>query len=256
MFQFIENYFLFRPTPSSKEWIPPPEGYGIEELWIQTPDGNQIHAWWVPPPDKNPKKAVLYCHGNGGNLSLRFEGVKRWHKLLGLGVLIFDYPGYGKSPEKPSEKNCHASSEACYYWLLERGFKSTDLIFYGGSLGGAIAAKLASSYPPACTVLVSAFTSFRDMAKKLYPWLPGTSLLRTKLDTLEYVKASSSPIFIAHGDADRLVPFSHGIALYEASSAKKFFHPMKGLDHHHSPDAAFYDNLKVFLENELNFYIK
>jgi fermentation-respiration switch protein FrsA (DUF1100 family) len=173
-----------------------------------------------------------------------------------VGVLIFDYPGYGKSLGKPSEQSCYASSKASLDWLLQQGFKPSDLIFYGGSLGGTIAANLAASYNPGCTVLVSAFTSFKDMAKKLYPWLPGTSFLRTKLDTVAHIKASTSPLFVAHGTADRLVPFSHGQILYEASPAKKFFHIMKDLDHHHSPDLAFYNNLKRFLTQEVGFYSK
>lgn len=203
-----------------------------------------------------PKKAVLYCHGNGGNLSLRFEGVKRWLQFLEVGVLILDYPGYGKSLGKPSEQSCYASSKASLDWLLQQGFKPSDLIFYGGSLGGTIAANLAASFNPACTVLVSAFTSFKDMAKKLYPWLPGTSFLTTKLDTLANIKASTSALFVAHGTADRLVPFDHGKSLYDACGAKKFFHVMKDLDHHHSPNSAFYENLRCFLTNELGFYSK
>lgn len=256
MFQSIENFFLFKPTPASKEWISPPEGFCIEELWLQASDGNKIHAWWIPPPAGKPKKAVLYCHGNGGNLSLRFEGVKRWLQLLEVGVLIFDYPGYGKSFGKPSEQGCYASSKASLDWLLQQGFKPCDLIFYGGSLGGTIAANLAASFNPSCIVLVSAFTSFKDMAKKLYPWLPGTSFLTTKLDTLAHIKASTSPLFIAHGTADRLVPFAHGKILNDACGAKKFFHVMKDLDHHHSPNPAFYENLRRFLTHELGFYSK
>lgn len=247
---------MFKPTTAAKEWISPPEGFCIEELWLQASDGNKIHAWWIPPPMGKPKKAVLYCHGNGGNLSLRFEGVKRWFQFLEVGVLIFDYPGYGKSLGKPSEQSCYASSKASLDWLLQQGFKPCDLIFYGGSLGGTIAANLAASFNPACTVLVSAFTSFKDMAKKLYPWLPGTSFLTTKLDTLANIKASTSALFVAHGTADRLVPFDHGKSLYDACGAKKFFHGMKDLDHHHSPNSAFYENLRCFLTNELGFYSK
>ena len=170
--------------------------------------------------------------------------------------MIFDYPGYGKSFGKPSEQGSYASSKASLDWLLQQGFKPCDLIFYGGSLGGTIAANLAASFNPACTVLVSAFTSFKDMAKKLYPWLPGTSFLTTKLDTLAHIKASTSPLFIAHGTADRLVPVSHGQDLYDCSNAKKFFHVMKDLDHHHSPNPAFYENLRHFLTHELDFYSK
>jgi fermentation-respiration switch protein FrsA (DUF1100 family) len=94
------------------------------------------------------------------------------------------------------------------------------------------------------------------MTKKLYPWLPVTSFLKTKLDTVAYIKASTSPLFVAHGTADRLVPFEHGKILHDACGAKKFFHVMKDLDHHHSPDPAFYENLRHFLTHELGFYSK
>ncbi len=247
MFEFIENFLLFRPTRASQGWSPVPEEFAVEDVWILSTRGDKIHAWWLPPPAGKPHRALIYCHGNGGNLSYRFDGVKRWHQSLDLGVLIFDYPGYGKSSGKPSESGCHDSANASLNWLFLKGFKPRDLIYYGGSLGGAIACKLAQDTPPACLVLNSAFTSFKAMAQKLYPRLPGLAFLKTKLDTLSWIKFCYCPVFISHGTADRLVPYSQAEELFAAAAEPKFLHPMKNQDHHHSPNQAFYSNLKAFL---------
>lgn len=248
MIKAVENYFLFHPTKASKGWNIPPSTYPVEELFLPSADGNSIHCWWLPPPENETRRAVLYCHGNGGNLSFRFDSVRRWHELLRTGVLIFDYPGYGKSTGSPSETGCHLAAEASLQFLLrDQGFSQLNLVYYGGSLGGPIACKLARKHPPACLVLNSSFCSFQSMAKKLYPWLPGTQFLKTKLDTLSWIQECTCPVFISHGTADRLVPFSQGEELFLAAHEPKFFHSMAGQDHHHGPDPAFYANLKSFL---------
>ncbi|MSR30035.1 MAG: alpha/beta hydrolase [Gemmataceae bacterium] len=247
MLRAIENYFLFKPAKAPQEWQDAPPGETVQDLFLETGQG-KIHAWWVPPPEGNPARAVLYCHGNGGNLSFRFEGVRRWRDLLGLGVLIFDYPGYGKSQGKPSEAGCHASAEASFHWLRSQGFANQDLVFHGGSLGGAVATYLAAKFTPAALTLVAAFTSFKDMARNLFPWLPGTSLLKTRFDTLADISRVKSPVFIAHGTEDRLVPMEFGQKLFQAVTGEKLFHAMEGHNHHHSPGKEFYSLLKPFLK--------
>jgi fermentation-respiration switch protein FrsA (DUF1100 family) len=110
-------------------------------------DGTPIHAWWCPAPSGEPTRNVLlYCHGNAGNLSQRGFLVDRWQKQLGVAVLIFDYPGYGKSGGKVSEAGCYAAADAAYDWLMEHQHISPQhLLLYGGSLGAAVAVDLVSA---------------------------------------------------------------------------------------------------------------
>ena len=57
---------------------------------------------------------MLSCHGKGGNLSFHCQSVAAWHDELTVAVLLFDYPGYGKSGGAPSEAGCYAAADAAY----------------------------------------------------------------------------------------------------------------------------------------------
>src|SRR5437764_11062916 len=97
------------------DWAAPPAGLQVEDLTLTDEGGTPIHAWWCPPPGWEPGQgAVLFCHGNGGNLSHRGWALANFHQRLRMGVLLFDYPGYGRSGGTPSEAGCYAAGEAAY----------------------------------------------------------------------------------------------------------------------------------------------
>src|SRR5687767_14785971 len=65
---WFENWMVFRPTPAAVFWQPPPIPE-IQDVELTSADGTPIHAWFCPRPGSSD--AVLYCHGNAGNLSHR-----------------------------------------------------------------------------------------------------------------------------------------------------------------------------------------
>src|SRR5262249_6996755 len=78
---------------------------------------------------------TIHCHGNAGNLSQRGESIRRWQELLDQAVLIFDYPGYGRSGGKPSEAGCYAAADAAYDWLVQKRVPAQRILPYGRSPG-------------------------------------------------------------------------------------------------------------------------
>jgi fermentation-respiration switch protein FrsA (DUF1100 family) len=248
MLRAVENRFLFRPLKAAEDWEPPPPGLDPHDVELTGADGSRIHAWWVTPAGWAPGQgATLYCHGNAGNLSHRGENLRRWHDVMGQAVLIFDYPGYGKSGGRPGEAGCYAATDAAYDWLTQQHVPPGRILLYGGSLGGAIATDVASRRPHRALVLVSAFTSFPDMARTVYPWLPLRRLLSNRLDNLAKIGRVEGPVFIAHGTADRVVPFAQGERLFAAAREPKEFFPLHGHDHNHTPGPDFYQALRDFL---------
>jgi fermentation-respiration switch protein FrsA (DUF1100 family) len=245
----LENWFLFHPTKASAEWLPPPAGLDVRDVELTSADGTRLHAWWFTPPGWEPGRgAVLYCHGNAGNLSHRGESLRLWAQEMGQAVLLFDYPGYGRSAGRPTEAGCYAAGEAAYDWLTARQkVRPQDVILYGGSLGGAIATELASRHPFRALVLMAAFTSFADMAQKTFPWLPARWLVRNKLDNVTKIARCRGPVFIAHGTADTLVPFGHGQRLYAVACEPKRFYEMVGHDHNDGAGPEFFAALRGFL---------
>jgi fermentation-respiration switch protein FrsA (DUF1100 family) len=245
----LVSYFVFRPVPHTQDWQQPPPGMSVEDLTLKGAGGMPLHAWWSAPADWEPARgALLYCHGNAGNLSHRGPGIQRWHEQLGVGVLIFDYPGYGRSGGTPSEAGCYAAADAAYDWLTQaRAVRPETILMHGGSLGGAVAIDLAARRPHRALVLVSAFSSLEEMAHRQFPWLPTRWLVRDQWDNLRKIRLCRRPVFIAHGTADHVVPYAQGERLFAAAHEPKEFFPMPGYDHLHTPGPDFYQALRRYL---------
>jgi fermentation-respiration switch protein FrsA (DUF1100 family) len=249
MLLFFENWLVFRPTTAREHWQPPPIA-DIQDVDLTSTDGTRLHAWWCPKKDSD--QALLYCHGNAGNLSHRGGSIVKLREKLGLSVLIIDYPGYGKSEGSPTEAGCYAAADAAYDWLTgEKMIAPTKIILYGGSLGGGVVTDLASRKDHRALVLIKSFTSLPDTASDLYWWLPAPKrmLMRNQMDNLSKISSIRRPVFIAHGTSDSLIPFSHGKKLYEAANQPKCFYEMVGGDHNDSLPEEMFTSLKEFLQS-------
>ncbi len=247
---FLERKLIFFPTTAKKSWVSAPDSIHAEDVTLTISKGVSIHAWWCSPKDWTVEKgAMLFCHGNAGNLSHRGDRIRLFHEHLGLAVMIFDYPGYGKSTGKPSEKGCYESAEVARDWILEKGIAPEKIIFAGTSLGGGVAIEMATRHPCRALVSVSTFTSIPDMAAKQFPWLPSRPFIRNRFENLKKIEKCEAPLFLAHGTSDSLIPFEMGETLFATAREPKVFHTMQGKDHNDAPDESFYQDLKKFLNS-------
>jgi uncharacterized protein len=245
----LEDRLLYLPG-SAEQWFAPPAGLPVQEVELTGRDGNRVCAWWSAPPGWKPADgAVLFSHGNGGNLSHRGWALRPWRDEMRLAVLLYDYPGYGRSGGRPTEAGCYAAADAAYDWLVEaQKVPGERVILYGGSLGGGIATDLAARRPHRALVLVSAFTSFPDIAQQCYPWLPGRWLVHNRFDNLGKVASCRGPVFIAHGRDDTLIPLRHAERLFAAARAPKQFVIMANYTHNDAPNPDVFPVLRRFLD--------
>ncbi len=115
-------------------------GLDYSSVNIATSDGETLHSWWMPVPDA--KGTVLFFHGNAGNISHRINYLAMF-KRLGYNTLLFDYRGYGQSSGVPSESGTYLDAQAAWRYLTEaKGIAPAQIVLYGESLGGAVAAWL------------------------------------------------------------------------------------------------------------------
>jgi uncharacterized protein len=244
----LENRLLYVATGSNCPWHAPPADLAVEEVWLRSEDGNTIVAWWLAPPGWRPEHgAVHYSHGNGCNLSVLPEVARLWQKGTGHAVLLYDYPGYGKSTGSPSEAGCYRAGDCAYRWLVEaKKVAPADVLLVGSSLGGAIATDLATRHDHGLLVLISAFTSFPDMAQQQMPWFPARWLVRNKLDNLSKIGKVKAPVFITHGEADALIPPRMGRRLYEAAREPKRWFPIPAQPHLDPHQPEFYAAVRAF----------
>jgi fermentation-respiration switch protein FrsA (DUF1100 family) len=143
---------------------------------------------------------------------------------LGLNCFIFDYRGYGGSHGRPSENGTYLDVRAAYRWLTKKkGVPPQQIIIFGWSLGGTIAAYLAARAKSAGLVIESAFTSYRDIGQKFYPYMPVRWFARFDYPTIEFVRKVKCPILIIHSRTDEMIPFEFGLELYDAANEPKDF---------------------------------
>jgi fermentation-respiration switch protein FrsA (DUF1100 family) len=242
----LENRLVFFPTPAAVDWQPPLSDL-IQDVQLTTPPGMKLHAWWLP--QEGATGAILYCHGNAGNLSHRGRSVVAMQQAMRQSVLIFDYPGYGHSEGRPSEAGCYAAADAAYDWLRRvPEIPGEQIVLYGGSLGGAVAVDLAARRPHRALLLAKTFTSMPEVGQHLHPWLPVRWLMRNRFDNLAKIGRCKGPVVIANGTADTLVPFSHGEGLFAAANEPKLFYPLEGANHNDPLPMEFFQAARRFIE--------
>ncbi len=221
-----QDSMVYHPHPVL-ETTPAAIGLDYEDIRLTTADGVSIHGWFVPGPDA-PRRVVLFCHGNAGNIGHRLDSLKIFHDL-GLSVLMFDYRGFGQSEGRPTESGTYLDAEAVWeHLVMVRGFKPSEIIVFGRSLGGAVASHIAAQRPATALILESTFTSLPDLGAKFYPYLPVRLLARHRYDNIKHLRKVRCPVLVVHSPEDELIPFAHGQTLYAAAPEPKMFLEISG----------------------------
>jgi pimeloyl-ACP methyl ester carboxylesterase len=197
-----------------------------ENINFKTEDGVNLNGWWVPM--KGAKGTLLFCHGNGGNISFLLDTIRIFNSL-GLNVLVFDYRGYGKSGGSPTEEGTYLDARAA--WQFLRGIKKIEpdkIILAGRSLGGSIAAWLGRNYRPRVLILESTFTKAADVADFHYMIKPGCVVFGNAYNTEERLSRVECPVLIVHSPDDEIIPYAFGRRLFERARTPKEFLEIRG----------------------------
>ena len=205
-----------------------PSDWGLEyrDVALRTDDGVELHGWYIPR--EGARQVLLFLHGNAGNVSHRRESIDIFHRL-GLDVFIIDYRGYGRSRGRPDEPGLYRDAEAAWRYLTdERGFDPADIVIFGRSLGGAVAAQLASGVRPGGVILESSFSSAREFARAQFPVLSRLILLRYDFAAAAAMRRVQAPVLVLHSRDDEIVPFELGRKLYTAANEPKRFVELRG----------------------------
>ena len=224
----FQSRMLYQPQfPGGSQPVTPEDaGMAYEDVIMRTADGLNVHGWFVP--SYSQRGVLLFFHGNAGDITTRLESVALFQRL-GLSVLIVDYRGYGRSEGSPSEKGTYRDARAAWEHLTrERGIGADQIVIFGRSLGGAVAAQLASVTRPAALIVESAFTSVPDLAARHYRFLPVRLLSRYRYDTRRYVSETSASVLVIHSRDDEIVPFEMGRQIYESAAEPKAFLELRG----------------------------
>ncbi|NKB88302.1 MAG: alpha/beta fold hydrolase [Acidobacteria bacterium] len=207
----VQRNLLFPAPPASVGRRAPHDSVRVE---LSTPAG-PMEAWFLPADGDPtvPGPAILFAHGNGEIIDYlpdTFDGARS----AGFGVLLIEYPGYGRNPGRPTEASVRRVMTEGFDWLATQPEVDPErIIAYGRSLGGGAVGALLTQRRPAAVILQSTFRSIRHMARRLL--VPGF-LVRDPFDTIHSLTQHAGPLLLIHGDRDDVVPIGESEALHAA----------------------------------------
>jgi len=221
---------------------------GVVPVEVATAAGRN-EAWLMPPLKRKRgerRPLVIFFHGNGEVIDYLPEQVEGF-RALGMGVLLVEYPGYGRSSGSPSEESITETATAAYDAALRREEVDPErIVIYGRSLGGGAACALAARRPSAALILQSTFTSTRPFARS---FLAPAFLIRDRFDNGTVLSTYRQPILLFHGSRDTIIPVEQSRELrLRAPHARLVEYPC---DHNDFPPDRrdYYGVIAAFLQD-------
>ena len=204
---------------------PPQPAYGedLPGLVRMEDDGGGVAGLWSPVDQA--EGAVLFFHGNAEDIRHHAATLRRFNRL-GWSALAVDYPGYGLSEGKPTEKGAYRAAEAGWRFLTgAQGIAPERIVVCGFSIGTGPACWLAARREPAGLLLFAPFKSAPRVVTgvRVLPFDPFPNLAN--------VKRAKCPVAVVHGTADDVIPFRHGLAVAKAAGDRCVFFSVSGVNH-------------------------
>lgn len=207
-------------------------------FYIAGPSGRLASRLQLPASEPGKRcHLVVLCHGFTGNMGgALFDDITQDLLAEGIGVLRFDFNAHGRSDgefRNMTVPNEIEDALAVVAWARQQP-QTKDVSLLGHSQGGVVAAMTAGRLGKKnikAVVLMAPAAVLRDDALRgntmgaIYdPWhapeyvqLPsghqlGREFIRTALTLPIYETAAQykGPVFIIHGQADRIVPYTYG----------------------------------------------
>jgi len=239
--RWLEPRLAFFPFAGETET---PRDFAIpfDAVTVATADGERLRAWRMTPPAPQAARArIVYFHGNGGNLS-------NWAPILaaivrrGYAVFAIDYRGYGLSTGRPTERGLYRDVDAAVAAARRDDEARLPIVYWGRSLGGAMAGYAATVRKPDGVIIEAGFADARA-AIRGSPVLAALSVFASyRFPAAEFLARAGVPVLVMHGDRDSVIPFARGRELFAALPEPRTFAAIPGGDHNDAaaPDPAAY----------------
>ena len=214
--------------------VPAPAAVGLpsaEPVSFTTSDGVDLEAWFVPARQPSADRTIVVFNGNAGNRAHRAILAASFAER-GFATLLVDYRGYGGNPGLPSERGLYLDARAALKYLASRAdVNMSRVVYFGESLGAAIAVELAVEYTPSALILRSPFSSMTAVGSHHYPLLPVRQFLRDRYPSIDRIARVTCPVLVIAGDDDGIVPMDDTRRLFEAAREPKQLLVIEGADH-------------------------
>jgi uncharacterized protein len=199
----LQDRLIFFPGKTTdKRWTALIEELRADYMSIRANDGAVLEGMLLHDHSGEPRKTVLFFAGNATQVS---EYARDFARLpaRGVNVLLMDYRGYGLSTGKPSAEAMKSDAEKVFDAAASHPYVDPEsMIAWGYSVGTGVAVHLAAAKTVERVILFSPFTSSLELARRSFPFMPVSLLLRHKFDNLLLAKRRAQPVLIVHGAED------------------------------------------------------
>jgi fermentation-respiration switch protein FrsA (DUF1100 family) len=233
---WLQERVVFQPPGSV-----PPRDVAAHRVAYRTTDGVELFAYIVGDCT-GTNTVMLAFHGNAD--------VARWfvpwaaevvRRTEGC-VIIPEYRGYDGASGQPTYAASSLDARAALAFVRDSlHVEASRLVYFGHSLGTAIATELTHAEAPRSLILQSPFTSARAMAGRMF--LPGLTLFwsaisRVHYNTIQTVATLGCPVWVAHGTRDIIIPVRMGREIYAAAKVKGDLLIVDGAGHNDVSEVA------------------
>jgi hypothetical protein len=229
-----QERILFQPP------APPHRRSQARHAEITAADGQRLFALVVGEFHAAVPKAVLAFHGNAAIAAWRVPWAAEVARRTGCVVVLAEYRGYAGLDGEPSYATTQIDAHAAYAFVQSQWALSPErIVLFGHSLGSAVAAELAASDGCAALVLEAPFTSARDMARVFIAratHIVWRLVSRIHFDTERLVQSLETPVWVAHGTHDPVVPMRMGEQVFRSARHHGEFLLVDGAGHNDIPD--------------------
>ena len=182
---------------------------------------------------------ILWSHGNGSDLIESYPVMKALHSELGrhIGIIMYDYEGYGLSSGKCREVNCYRDLDIMVK-LCRTQFKipSDRLFLLGHSLGTGVVIDYVSSRPEWKTPIIL-LSPYKTISRVLVDphWTDlFTNLVVNSLDRFTSINKFDKircPVIIYHGLKDTMIDYRHSVELRKLNKKRTTLILLKSAGH-------------------------
>lgn len=258
------------PINDARQWF---QEQDFENLSQTSFDGLTLYSRYLKNENQQ-NKAVILAHGYRTD-SDKMGDYAKFYYNQGFDILIPDARGHGKSEGDYIGYGWHDRIDYLgWIDVLIEKYEINDIVLHGNSMGAATVLMVSGEeLPPQVRGIIadSGYTSVKEelthQLKHLYqlpafPLLDFTSLM-TKVrsgfnfeeaSALEQVKENELPLFIIHGDKDKLVPTEMAYEIYEVAGGEKEIWIVPGAGHTKAYEVAteeFEHRLTQFLNRTI-----
>ena len=124
----------------------------------------------------------------------------------------------------------------------------SDIVIYGESLGTGVAVATALNHQPGALVLEAPYSSAVDVGVKRFPWLPVRSFMKDRYESIRLIGQITAPVFIVHGELDRVIPIALAKKLFAAARQPKEAVWLRDAGHNDLYSKGAFDPIFRFIE--------